>query len=79
MQSKKKKENMKFEELEEAGVYKWTYEYPDSKIVKICVLLISGTKPFLTVDLVWSVNNNRLESKDLLRGKPDYELEKINL
>jgi hypothetical protein len=70
---------MKFEELEEAGVYKWTYEYPDSKIVKICVLLISGTKPFLTVDLVWSVNNNRLESKDLLRGKPDYELEKINL
>ena len=70
---------MKFEELEEAGAYKWTYIYPDSNVSKNYIILISGVKPFLIIEHVWSIDTNKAESRDILRGKPDSTLEKINL
>jgi hypothetical protein len=33
------------------------------------LILISGTNPFLKIEIIWNINENRLESKDIMRGK----------
>jgi hypothetical protein len=42
------------------------------------LVLISGFSPFLKIEVVWELNENRLVNNDVMRGKFfDWELQNI--
>jgi len=63
-------------DLEQAGAYKLVLKETNESFI----ILVSGYKPFLTVEEIWSINKNRFEPKDnVLRGAKPHTIEKINL
>ena len=65
--------------MEKIEIKKGVYKYTQKSYRRIQYLvIISGYSPFLEIETVFNLSNNRIESKDKLRGN-EFEIEEINL
>jgi hypothetical protein len=66
---------MKFNEITENGVYKYT----TTKSPMVFIIIVSGPFPFFSINGIFDIKDGKKLSDDCLRGITDYTLEKINL